>query len=142
MTRSRKDVLRRISGWLVTLVVCCAIPILFAACNSGEDTDEDTPVFPTGRFLREDKAEAFEWDEDGTYSWFMDNSSIPGLNGRYGISGNYYTEMTHNYAASPKIPATYKWTFDGERLTFELWGRDMISSRQATYDGQTFIKVE
>ena len=103
---------------------------------------ERTPEFPTGRFVREDGQRTFEFDEDGTWRIFYGKSSVPTVGGRYGISGNYYTEMTHDYSELEQIPATYTWTFDGEKLTFELWSIEYILSREACMDGYTYIEVE
>ena len=49
---------------------------------------------------------------------------------RYAINENYYTEMMFNYPNTPKIPATYTWEYDGEKITFILWGKDDNAHRK------------
>ncbi len=120
--------------------------VVLGGCVSSADDMESPPFktngFPTGRLVREDGQRTFEFDEDGTWRIFYGESSVPAVGGRYGISGNFYTEMTHDYSGLKQIPATYTWTFDGEKLTFELWSIEYIPSRGACMDGFTYIKVE
>lgn len=66
----------------------------------------------------------------------------PDVAGVYGVRGDLYTEMTHDYQWLPHVPATYRWTYDGQNLTFHLVGEDVISSRQEAMDGQTFVKSD
>jgi hypothetical protein len=99
--------------------------------------------FPTGRFVHENpNVWAFEFDEDGTWRGFEGDVDKPIISGKYATNGNLYTEMTHDYPGSPKIPATYTWTYDGQKLTFHLWGEDVNGHRKSVYDGQTYTKVE
>ena len=138
------------------LSVLALVTILLAACASPTPVVEKevvvtaTPAgptgsreFPTGRFVHEHlEGEIFEFDEDGTYRyyWSADHSGEPTVQGKYGISGDLYTEMTHDYSGSRKVPATYTWTYDGQKLTFHLWGEDVVAHRKSVYDGQTYIK--
>jgi hypothetical protein len=55
--------------------------------------------------------------ENGTYAGF-------GWVGKYVVNGDLYTEMTHNSDIAAKVPATYRWRWDGERLSFSVWGED------------------
>ena len=48
--------------------------------------------------------------------------------------------MTHD-TPGRQVPATYRWAFDGEKLTFELVGEDVMSFRADYYDN-TFIRQE
>ena len=114
----------------IALVVILSI----ASCTAA-------PKFPTGRFVDEAANRAFEFDEDGTWRYFEGNMSVPGVSGKYATNGNLYTEMTHDYP-DRKVPATYTWTYDGQKLTFHLWGEDVLPHRKGCYDGQTYIKVE
>ena len=61
--------------------------------------------------------------------------------GKYATSGDCYTELTHDDPDLPQVPVTYFWTYDGQKLTFELWGEDVIEQRMSIYDGQTYTKV-
>jgi hypothetical protein len=98
--------------------------------------------FPTGRFIDERGTRAFEFDEDGTWHYFEGNMERPAVSGYYATVGNLYTEMTHDYPGYPRIPATYYWAYDGERLTFQLYGEDVMSHRRGCYDGQTYIRSD
>jgi hypothetical protein len=141
MRESRWCLFDGIRRWIVAIGMLIAATLVVAACTS----DGDTTGFPTGRFVHEHlPGEIFEFDEDGTYRyyWSADYSGEPTVQGKYGVNGNLYTEMTHDYPTSPKIPATYTWTYDGQKLTFHLWGKDVNAHRKSVYDGQTYIKVE
>ena len=128
-----------ISVWIAAIAMFGAMTLGVAACNSGGDTTE----FPTGRFVHEHKDnQVFEFDEDGTWRYFEGNLEVPSVQGKYGVNGNLYTEISHDYSLSPNIPATYTWTYDGQKLTFHLWGEDKIAHRKSVYDDQTYIKVE
>ena len=96
--------------------------------------------FPTGRFINDGGLRAFDFDEDGTWHFFEDNLEQPASSGKYVTSGNHYTEMTHDDPDYPRVPATYTWTYDGQKITFELWGEDVNDHRKGVYDGQTYIK--
>jgi hypothetical protein len=100
--------------------------------------------FPTGRFVNGRGTRAFEFGEDGTWHYFEGNMDKPAVSGYYATTGNLYTEMTHdyNYPGYPSIPVTYYWAYDGQSLTFQLYGEDVMSHRRSCYDGQTYIKVE
>ncbi|WP_062529427.1 hypothetical protein [Demequina rhizosphaerae] len=120
-----------------------ATAILLAGCGSTECTEQGD--FPTGRFENIDNTgHVFVFDAEGNYYYFESDyvEGDPDVAGVYGIRGDLYTEMTHDYAGSPQVPATYRWTFDGELLTFELVGDDVIASRRdVAYDQQTYERV-
>lgn len=102
----------------------------------------DEVEFPTGRFVNENGVWAFEFDEDGTWRFFDDDPEHPARSGKYVSSGNIYTEMTHDDPDYPQIPATYTWTYDGQKLTFDLWGEDVIKNRENIYNQQTYLRVD
>jgi hypothetical protein len=101
----------------------------------------DTLEFPTGRFTHQDELWAFEFDEDGTWRFFEQDLGEPVRSGRYATSGEYYTEMTHDDPDLPKVPATYFWAYDGQKLSFKVWKEEVIEQRQAVYDDQTYTRV-
>ena len=139
MRKSQWCFLDGISGWIVAIAMLCATTLAVAACTSGGDTTE----FPTGRFVREGREDyVFEFDEDGTWRYYEGNPEKPDVQGKYSINGNLYTEETHNSASDPKVPATYTWTYDGQKLTFKLVGEDVIPHRKGVYNRSTWIKVE
>ena len=121
---------------------------LLAGCTTGA-AEIPTPSvggteFPTGKFVNEEVNWALEFDEDGTWRGCLATGGACG-SGKYATSGDLWTEMTHDFHArygSPEIPATYYWTYDGKNLTFRLWGKDMIPSRQEALDGITYTKSE
>jgi hypothetical protein len=109
---------------------------------SDSPTIVEASDFPTGRFIHKDGDKAREFDEDGTWRYYEGDLEVPQISGKYAISGEFYTEMTHDYPESPLIPATYSWAFDGKNLSFTLWGEDDNTHRKSAYDGQTYILVE
>jgi hypothetical protein len=99
--------------------------------------------FPTGRFVLDGtRFYAIEFDEDGTWRDYETDTNWSSGSGKYATNGDLYTEMTHSYRDSPQVPVTYYWTFDGENLTFELWGEDVNSYREALFDGRTYVRAE
>jgi hypothetical protein len=48
--------------------------------------------------------------------------------------------MTHDYLGQSQVPATYRWAFDGEELTFEVVGEDVISHRQRVYSNAVYVR--
>ncbi|HSR19393.1 MAG TPA: hypothetical protein VLL49_00630 [Anaerolineales bacterium] len=102
----------------------------------------DTMAFPTGRFASEDALRAFEFSDDGTWRFFQQDLERPARSGRYVTNGDLYTEMTHDDPELRRVPATYTWTYEGNRLTFVLWGEDAIEQREAIYNNQTYTRVD
>jgi hypothetical protein len=104
-------------------------------------SDSEASGFPIGTFVSASGIEAVEFNEDGTCRWYSDSQGweVPC---KYAANGDLYTEMTFEWPDGPQVPATYYWTYDGENLTFELWGEDVRPSRRASYDGQTLVKAE
>lgn len=118
--------------WLViSLMVGLVIGAVVVALWQGGD--DEASGFPTGTFTS--GSELVEFNEDGTCRWFGSDGSWE-LPCKYGVNGDLYTEMWFEWAGyEPEefFPATYFWSYDGENLTFELWGVDANASRQATY---------
>jgi hypothetical protein len=101
-----------------------------------------TPEFPIGRFVHENHKDwIFQFNEDGTWLYYFEDLTSPEVKGTYSIDGNLYTETSANDPACP-FPATYKWTYDGLKLTFNLVGEDKCEGRKSAYDGQTYVKSE
>jgi hypothetical protein len=90
--------------------------------------------FPTGFFVREDGSVGnYRFNERGSYSSLVA--------GKYAVNGDLFTEMTHSSHISEKVPATYHWNWDGERLTFTLWGEDRNAERKAVH-GKVYVRGE
>lgn len=98
--------------------------------------------FPTGRFINEGGLRALDFDEDGTWRFFEDNLEQPAGSGKYVTNGNLYTEMTDDNPDNRRIPATYTWTYNGQELTFDLWGEDVNDHREGIYNHQTYTRVD
>jgi hypothetical protein len=104
-------------------------------------SDSETSGFPTGTFVSASGIVAVEFNENGTCRWLSDTEGweVPCT---YAVNGDLFTEMTFEWPSGSQVPATYYWTYDGENLTFELWGEDMRPHRQEVYDGQTYVTAE
>jgi hypothetical protein len=98
-------------------------------------------AFPTGTFVSvEDLDRWIEFHDDGSgRTRETDVGTDVGFT--YAAQGNLWTEMTHDPTAGRLVPATYFWDFDGERLTFELWGEDLEPFRKAVMDDSTWTFV-
>jgi len=111
--------------------------------NTSGSAESVEPMFPTGRFVASDNRFALEFDEDGSWRGYngSGDSFFLIIRGKYAINDNLYTEMTHT-GNTEKIPATYYWEYDGEQLSFELWGEDNNRYRKSVYDQITYVKAE
>lgn len=108
--------------------------LLIAGCSSAEDE-----AFPTGTFWSPNGVEGVEFNEDGScllFGEFEDEDSaiqtyeVPC---KYAVNGDLYTEMWFDWPEGPYFPATYFWSYDGETLSFELWGEDAHEVRRIFY---------
>jgi hypothetical protein len=105
--------------------------LILAACGSTA-----TSSFPTGKFILSDSEyEGVYFNKDGTWSGFAFGQDI--AKGTYHVKGDLYTEE-----ASPDAcptDATYKYSFDGTNLKFELVGEDTCQNRRESLDGVTYV---
>lgn len=133
-------------GILITLLLSTTTLVVTACISRGAPSSiscGETTEFPTGRFVHEhNDSYVFEFDEDGTYRYSEGDLPEDSVQGKFGITCNLYTEMTHNSPGDRNVPVTYTWTYDGQKLTFHLWGEDLIPHRKGVYDGQSYIKVK
>lgn len=83
--------------------------------------------FPYGKFSNGIIEAEFNKDGTAVYKSDYEHWRVPV---KYAINENYYTEMMFNYPNTPKIPATYTWEYDGEKITFTLWGKDDNAHRK------------
>ena len=101
--------------------------------------EAETMAFPTGTFEAEAGGGSVEFNADGTCRWFSADLSLPCT---YVVIGDLLTEMTADRpGGGPKVPATYTWDYDGERLAFEVWGQDPNAARLASYADHTYRPV-
>ena len=105
--------------------------LILAACGSSAASN-----FPTGKFVLSDSEyEGIYYNKDGTWSGFAFGQET--AKGTYHVKGDLYTEE-----ASPDAcptAATYKYSFDGTNLKFELVGEDSCQNRRESYDGVTYV---
>ena len=125
--------------YVVTVVALLLVPtMVVTACVSFTGS---TSEFPTGKFVHDVvKTWIFQFNEDGTWLYYFGDTS-PEVEGTYSIDDNLYTETSANDPDCP-FPATYKWTYKGLKLTFNLVGEDKCDPRKDAMDGQTYIKSE
>ena len=107
--------------------------LIFTACGSQSSA---VSSFPTGKFvLPDDASQGINFNEDGTWSGFFGDQTV--AEGTYQVKGDLYTEE-----AGPKAcptSATYKYSFDGTNLKFDLVGEDDCQNRQESFDGVTYV---
>ena len=109
-----------------------------------EESSSGMDAFPTGIFISVDTGrELFEFHGDGTG---LTRDPVLTL-GRftYAVDGDVYTAGTPPGALNPAEPddygpGTYRWDYDGERLTFELI--EDPSDRRVTRLAKTFRQIE
>jgi len=98
-------------------------------------TTEGSGTFPTGLFVATDRESLYlEFGEDGTGRAFLYPNNFE-VRITYATNGDLWTEMTNvsPNASDRQVPATYYWDWDGELLSFELWGEELNPySRGAT----------
>ena len=120
---NKKNALLMISLVLVSLIL--------AACGSAVDSN-----FPTGKFtLSDSEYEGIYFNKDGTWPGFAFGQEIS--KGTYHVKGDLYTEEASPEACPSE--ATYKYSFDGTNLKFELVGEDPCQNRRQSYDGVTYV---
>jgi hypothetical protein len=120
---------------IVLLVIGLVLAsLILTACGSASAADSN---FPTGKFLLTDSEyEGVYWNKDGTWSGFAFGQTI--AEGTYHVKGDLYTEEAAPETACP-TSATYKYSFDGTNLKFELVGEDTCQNRRESYDGITYV---
>lgn len=107
--------------------------LIFTACGQQSSAASS---FPTGKFvLPEDASQGINFNKDGTWSGFFGDQTV--AEGSYQVKGDLYTEE-----AGPKAcptSATYKYSFDGTNLKFDLVGEDGCQNRRESLDGVTYV---
>jgi len=99
--------------------------------------------FPTGiKFVSvHDKGIGMKYNADGTWAYYFAGTD-PVFTGTYTVEGNLIT-MVNPSETNPKCmgPATYQWSFDGEKLTFAPTGDDACRGRRES-NGDTYVRGE
>ena len=96
--------------------------------------------FPIGQFVAiDEESRGLTFRENGRW---LASSPAGGASGSYVVNGNLYTEMRHSDSSGAKVPATYRWSWDGDRLTFILWGEDADAWRKSFYAEHAYVRAE
>ena len=150
------------SGLLVITPVILVSFILTGCSPSAEEQAATSAAltaaaandFPGGEFYMpviEDPRAPLIWGADGVYLKFNDDGTftatdtrgIQRMAGTYRIDDNLYTETSTDMKSCQIIgPATYRWTFNGEFLTFIDAGDDECKIRKLLMDRRYLIKQE
>jgi hypothetical protein len=108
-----------------------------------EAPTEPAASFPTGKFVEPDNAEeGFEFNADGTWRVFNDIYTIG--RGTYSVKGDLYIEETNSENCGSS-PMSFKYSFDGTNLKFELTEESMnddCDGRKMAFDGKTYVLSE
>jgi hypothetical protein len=120
---------------LLLVVGLMLVSLLLSACGSS-----DKSGFPTGKFMnpKSEIGEGMEFNTDGTWRAF--NSGYTLARGTYSVEGDVYIEETNN--GNCPAPMSYKYSFDGTNLKFELTDQsqdDSCADRKAGFDGITYV---
>jgi hypothetical protein len=128
----------RLFNVLIGLVL---LSLILAACGSASSTKSS---FPTGRFAlpESDGSEGIYFNEDGTFTAFYYGADV--AEGTYSVKGDLYIEESNNQNCG-KTPMSFKYTFDGTNLHFELTEEsknDTCDNRRLSFDGITYVLMK
>jgi hypothetical protein len=124
--KMNKKLVLLVIGWTLTTLI-------LAACGSQSAA---TSGFPTGKFVLPDsQSEGIYFNKDGTWSGFFGDQTV--AEGTYQVKDDIYTEEAGPKACSTS--ATYRYSFDGTNLKFELVGQDECQNRKESLDGATYV---
>ena len=108
-----------------------------------EAPTEPPASFPAGKFVELDNADAgFEFNADGTWRSFNGIYTIG--RGTYSAKGDLYIEETNSENCGTS-PMSFKYSFDGTNLKFELSEESMndnCDGRKMAFDGKTYVLSE
>jgi len=114
-------------------LIVLLLAFVLTACGGGSSSQK----FPTGAFVdSQDQNRGYIFNEDMTWQYFMLGTGTIGATGTYSVDGNVWKDAGGQDNCQP---ATYNWTFDGSKLTFNLKGKDECAARRASLDDHTFI---
>lgn len=112
------------------------LSLLLAACAASKE-----PNFPTGKFIKSGaSSHGLIFNQDGTFSVFEGGATL--VTGTYSIDGDTYTEES-NDAGCTDVPRSFKYMFDGIKLTFNYIGDPAVDTcggggRRADFDNVTY----
>ena len=125
---------------VLLLIGLVSLSMILAACGS---TASIAPNFPTGRFtLPDNTSEGIQFNEDGT--WYAFYYGDHPAEGTYSVKGELYIEESNNSNCG-KSPMSFRYTFDGTNLHFELTEEsrnDTCDNRRLSFDGITYVLMK
>ena len=122
---------KKATGLLIGLAL---LLLVLSACSTASSTKSN---FPTGKFLLPNREfEGIYFNDDGTWYGFYYGEHV--AEGKYKIKDDLYIEEANPDFACP-TSATYKYSFDGTNLKFELVGEDTCQMRRESLDGVTYV---
>lgn len=96
-----------------------------------------SPEFPTGEFV-DAEGNIINYKADGTITFSAPDSAGEQISGEYSVEGDTITS-SDGFCSGV---AVYKWSFDGERLEFELVSDDCPERRASAEGGLTRINED
>jgi len=128
----------RLFNGLIGLVL---LSLILAACGSASSAKSS---FPTGKFVlpESDGSEGIYFNEDGTFTSFYYGEDV--AKGTYSVKGELYIEESNDQNCG-KSPMSFRYTFDGANLKFELTDEsktDTCENRRESFDGVTYVLVK
>ena len=105
-------------------------------------TSPEANSFPDGKFISlNDKAKGYQFDKDGSFAYYLGGKD-PVVKGNYTVVGDLLSVINPTETdAQCQGSVTYKWSFDGEKLTFAPIGEDTCKPRRDSF-GDTYIRPE
>ena len=136
---TNRSLYRLIVVVLLVITACAPKVTQTLAPTDVPDATSAEPVFPTGKFEGATyKGAAFEFNSDGTCTYYFDSDIVEG---NYTIEGDLITVVKPDETdPACQGPATYKWSFDGEKLTFAPTSDDTCEGRRFSFT-LTFIRT-
>jgi hypothetical protein len=97
--------------------------------------------FPTGKFVHsEEELNYFTFNENGRWTFYFFGERE--ASGMFRVEGDTYIQLTGVLGVNCPVPMSFKYTFDGTHLTFQLTDQskdDPCGSRKALYDNTTYV---
>ena len=95
--------------------------------------------FPIGKFFHANDPTAYFTFKDGRWGHFAVGMQFALATGRYSVDGDIYTQESNSHGCPPM---SFKYTFDGKNLHFQLTEEsqnDTCGDRKDFYDNKTYI---
>lgn len=119
--------------YLLVIVLVLA-SLTLSACGGGSK-------FPTGTLTRVDRPDAgMIVNKDGTWSAFSGIYTL--ARGTYKIEGDLFIETSNDSNGACPVPMQFKYTVDGDKLTFNYVddpANDTCAGRVDGFNGVTYI---